>query len=90
LPRTKPEVGLKYIYRPNIIERGTDLQNKALGTVVHGGRVPKDTNPRIGAVVTVLKAPNNPLGVGYVTVEDEHGNVYNAVEPKRLHPAPNG
>ena len=90
MPRTKPEVGLKYIYRPNIIERGTDLQNKALGTVVHAGRVPKDTNPRIGAVVTVLKAPNNPLGVGYVTVEDEHGNVYNAVEPKRLHPAPNG
>jgi hypothetical protein len=88
--RTKPEVGLRYIYRPNIIERGTDLQNKALGTVVHGGRVPKNTNPPIRAVVTVLKAPKDPLGVGYVTVEDENGNVYNAVLPHRLHPAPNG
>lgn len=87
---TKPEVGLRYIYRPNIIERGTDLQNKALGTVMHGGRVPKNTNPPIRAVVTVLKAPKDPLGVGYVTVEDENGNVYNAVLPHRLRPAPSG
>ncbi len=55
---------------------------------MHGGRAPKDTNPPMGAVVTVVKAPKNPIGVGYVTVEDEHGNVYNAVEPKRLHLAP--
>jgi hypothetical protein len=88
--RTKPEVARRYIYRPNMIERGTDLQNKALGTVVHGGRVPKNSNPPIGAVVTVLKAPKDPLGVGYVTVEDEDGNVYNAVLPHRLHPTPSG
>ena len=73
---------------PNKLGRLTDWQNKALGTVVHGGRVPKDTNPPIGAVVTVLRAPKNPLGVGYVTVEDEHGNVYNAVLPQRLRTAP--
>lgn len=81
---TKPQVGMRYIYGPNKLGRVTDSYNKALGMVVHGGRVQKNTNPPIGAVVTVLKAPNRPLGVGYVTVEDEHRNVYNAVLPQRL------
>ena len=75
---------MKYIYGPNKLDRATDSYNKILRAVVHGGRVQTNINPPIGAVVNVLKAPKKPLGVGYVTVEDEHGNVYNAVLPRRL------
>jgi hypothetical protein len=86
LARTKPQIGIRYVYRPNKLEQLTDWYNMALRAVVHGGRVQKyTTNPPYGAVVIVLKAPRNPLGVGYVTVEDEHGNIYNAVLPQRLH-----
>ena len=84
MPRTKPQVGRKYIYGPNKLDRVTDSYNRVLGMVAHGGRAWKNADPPIGAVVTVLKAPDKPLGVGYVTVEDEHGNVYNAVLPQRL------
>ena len=79
---------MTYVYGPSKLDRLTDLYNKVLGFVVHGGRVWEDSDPPLGAVVTVLKAPKNPLGVGYVTVEDEFGIVYNAVLPQRLR-APN-
>ena len=75
---------MRYIYGPSKLDRATDLYNKVLRAVVHGGRVQTNSNPPIGAVVNVLKAPQKPLGVGYVTVEDERGNVYNAVLPQRL------
>jgi hypothetical protein len=82
---------MRYVYGPSKLDRLTDRYNKVLASVVHGGRVPKyTTDPPLGAVVTVLKAPKNPLGVGYVTVEDEFGIVYNAVLPQRLRQATNG
>lgn len=77
--------GEAYLYDLNALQWLGEIWDRALTLVVSRGRRTTDhPKPRAKSIVTVVKAPKNRYGIGFIDVEDQSGNRYLAVPRTRL------